>query len=47
MRAAVPLIALIGFTAVVAAVVAGLFLPFTHQTKVAIAIASAGPSSRS
>ena len=42
MRAAVPLIALIGFTAVVAAVVAGLFLPFTHQTKVAIAIASAG-----
>jgi O-antigen/teichoic acid export membrane protein len=42
MRRAVPLMALIGIAAVVAAVFAGLLLPFTHQTKVAILIASTG-----
>jgi O-antigen/teichoic acid export membrane protein len=42
MRAAVPLMALVGVAVVLAAIVAGLALPFTHQTKVAIVIASAG-----
>jgi O-antigen/teichoic acid export membrane protein len=42
MRAAVPLMALVGLAVVLAAIAAGLALPFTHQTKVAIVIASAG-----
>ena len=42
MRAAVPLMTLVGLAVVLAAIAAGLALPFTHQTKVAIVIASAG-----
>lgn len=42
MRAALPLRTLIAFAVVVVAVIVGLALPFTHETKVAIAIASTG-----